>query len=212
MREKKLDKKFTFIVLGRSGSGKGTQAHYILTRLGDSSRHIETGRFLRDIIEESNATTDIARRIMEEGRLFPSWFGAYTWLRQLIERGYAAFHLVFDGAPRKVSEAMLIDEVMEWHKRSASICIYVEVSEEEATRRLLGRRRTDDHATAIQHRMAFFKKDVLPVVDYYAKKNRLIRINGEQPIEKVWKEIDSALKARLGNLWPLRSKQKKNSK
>lgn len=207
-----LSKKFTFIVLGRSGSGKGTQAHYILARLGETSRHVETGRFLRDIIEEPNPTTDIARRIMKEGRLFPGWFGAYTWLRQLIERGYAEFHLVVDGAPRRVSEAMLMDEVIEWHKRPAPLCIYVDVSEREATRRLLGRGRNDDNATAIRHRMAFFKEDMLPVVDYYKKKSRLIRINGERPIEEVWKEIDVALKTRLGTIWPSKSKQKKNLK
>ncbi|MDP3770519.1 MAG: nucleoside monophosphate kinase [Candidatus Sungbacteria bacterium] len=204
-----LSKKIAIIVIGRSGSGKGTQAKFILDRLGDGAYHVETGRFLRGLLKKANPTTLIARSIMDRGALMPSWFGSFAWLREFIEKGHADKQLVFDGAPRKVEEAELMDAVIEWHKRPLPFCMYVDVSEKEATKRLMGRGRFDDHASAIRHRMEFFKTDVLPVVRYYRNKRRMIRVDGEQSVENLWKEIDGKLSHHFGNLWPSPLKQNK---
>jgi len=182
MKPKDLQGKLTISFLGRSGCGKGTQAKFILKRLNHGAYHLETGRFLRQVLRKSNPTTRIARRLMEEGRLFPSWFGAFTWLKELIEKGHADKDLVFDGAPRKVQEAELIDEVLEWHKRPLPLCVYVDVPQKEAMRRLLARGRDDDHPSAIRHRMEYFSKKVLPVIHYYRKHHRLVRVNGARSI------------------------------
>lgn len=204
-----LSSKLTLVVMGRSGSGKGTQAQYILDRLGKGTYHIETGRVLRELLAHKNPTTILARDVMKTGGLFPSWFGAFAWLRELIEGGYAGNHLVFDGAPRKVEEARLMDEVMKWHGRSLPFCIYVDVSEKQASARLLARGRDDDHPVAIRSRMQFFKKDVLPVIDFYRRNMRLIHINGERSMGDVQQEIDQKLLLHFKHLWPLPSKQKK---
>ena len=202
--------KLTLVIMGRSGSGKGTQAELILERLGSCAYHVETGRFLREMLTHENPTTLLAQHIMKTGGLFPSWFGAFAWLRELIEYGHAGEHLVFDGAPRKVREAQLIDDVMKWHGRQLPLCIYVDVSEKEASARLLARQRDDDRPTAIRHRMQFFKKDVLPVIKFYRTKHRLIHVDGNRSINEVWKEIDAKLSVHFKQLWPLPSKQKKS--
>ena len=205
-----LSSKLTLVVMGRSGSGKGTQAELILDRLGKDAYHVETGRFLREMLTHENPTTLLARDIMKTGGLLPSWFGAFAWLRELIERGHARNQLVFDGAPRKVDEAQLLDDVMKWHDRQLPFCIYVDVSEKEATKRLLARKRDDDHLAAIHHRMQFFKKDVLPVVEFYRTKRRLVHVDGERPVHNVWEEIEAALSTHFKELWPSQSKQKRN--
>ena len=204
-----LSSKLSLVVMGRSGSGKGTQAQYILERLGKGAYHIETGRVLRELLTHKNPTTVLAREIMKTGSLFPSWFGSFAWLRELIEGGHGGEHLVFDGAPRRVEEARLLDEVIKWHGRSLPFCVYVDVSEKQASARLLARGRDDDHPAAIHHRMQFFKKDVLPIIRFYRHQERLIHVNGERPIEEVRQEIDEKLLLHLKQLWPLRSKQKK---
>ncbi len=196
-----LSKKLTIVVIGRSGSGKGTQAEFLLKHLGKDAHHVETGRILRHLLTRQNATTRIANHIMKIGGLFPSWFGAYAWLRELIEEGCADKHLVFDGAPRKIEEAELLDDVMKWHGRQRAWCVYVDVPEKDASLRLLARGRDDDHPEAIKNRMRFFKKDVLPVIAHYAKQKRLIHINGNKPMEEVWREIDKALAKKLKQLW-----------
>ena len=194
--------KFTLCVVGRSGSGKGVQAHRLLTLFRGRAHHMETGRFLRGIIyKQTNETTRIARRLLGQGRLFPSWFSSYTWLRELIEHGKVVKHLVFDGAPRRIWEAELLDEVLAWHSRSLSLCIYIDVTQRTAVGRLMGRKRSDDTPRAIKNRMDFFSKEVLPVIRYYKKNRRLIHINGEQPIEDVFQGVVTSLSRRLGSEW-----------
>lgn len=203
MDKKSLKNKLTLVVLGRSGSGKGVQAKFIVKRLTrESVRHFETGEFLRKLLKRRNPTTLLGRKVISGGGLFPAWFAAYTWLRELIEHGHADKHLVFDGAARRMWEAELLDQVMRWHDRPLPLCIYVDVSVEEATKRLLKRKRSDDTPRAIRNRMAFFKENVMPVLHYYRKRGRLLHINGEQTVEAVWQGIDKRLTTRLGSFWP----------
>jgi adenylate kinase len=54
--------------------------------------------------------------------------------------------------------------------------------------------RQDDNIEAINNRLDFFEKEVMEVVNYYKKDNRLIIINGEQSIEKVAQDILEAIK------------------
>ncbi len=200
-----LRNKLTLVVLGRSGSGKGTQADFIVRRLQkEGVRHFETGRFLRELMKKKNLTTEIGRGVMSAGRLFPAWFAAYTWLREIIEKGHADKHLIYDGAPRLRWEAELIDAVMRWHNRPLSICLFIDIGEREATKRLLRRGRRDDDRAAIRNRLKFFIKYVSKSIRYYKEHGRLISINGEQSPENVWREIDSKLKKRLGKRWPSR--------
>lgn len=195
----------TIAVVGRSGSGKGTQAKFIIKRLENQGvRRLETGRYLRGLIKKyKNSTTKFAEEmLMQKGKLFPSWFSAFTWLKVILEDGIADQHWVFDGAPRRLWEAKFIDEVVAWHQRSPTVCIYIRLDPEEATRRLLGRGRADDTAPSIRNRMSFFSTDVESVINYYKNRDRLIVIHGDKPENQVWNEIDSALAKRLGKRWP----------
>lgn len=199
-----LKNKLTIVVLGRSGSGKGTQARRIAARLKKSGVfHLETGKFLRDLMERRNVTTEIARtRLMKRGELFPWWFPIFFWMRAFVEGGHADTHLVGDGTPRRLSEARLIDEMMAWHGRPLPLCVYVDVSRQEARRRLLARGRADDTPAAIENRLDYFPRDVAPVIRYYARHGRCVRVNGERAPEKVFEEIDRALRKKLRNQWP----------
>ena len=200
-----LSKKFTICIIGRSGSGKGVQAHMLLRARAKQIHHMETGRFLRDIVyRHTNPTTAIARRLMGQGKLFPAWFSGYTWLREIIEGGKADKEFLFDGAPRRIFEARLLDEVLLWHGRPKSLCIYLDVKEKTAEQRLFSRGRTDDTASAIKSRMGYFRKDVLPVIAYYRRAGRLISVNGEEAPESVFQNISNHLRRRLGKQWGAR--------
>lgn len=201
-----LTKKIAVSVLGRSGCGKGTQAARIMARLGKrGGRHVETGKFLRAIADTKTPTAAVARKLLSEGKLFPAWLVAATWLKDLVLDGHIGEHLIFDGAPRKVWEAKLLDEVLVWHGRAPSVCIYLAIRPRVATERLLGRGRADDTKEAIRNRMRFFTADVLPVIRYYKREGRLIIVDGEKRPEEVWVGIDRALKRRFKWRWPHQS-------
>jgi adenylate kinase len=49
--------------------------------------------------------------------------------------------------------------------------------------------RPDDNIRSIKKRLQEYKKETIPSINYYKKKGRLVKINGEQSIEDVFKEI-----------------------
>jgi adenylate kinase len=54
--------------------------------------------------------------------------------------------------------------------------------------------RTDDKPKAIQKRLDEFKEHTIPVINYYKKQGKVIEINGEQSIEKVFQDILKTVK------------------
>ena len=54
--------------------------------------------------------------------------------------------------------------------------------------------RIDDTVEGVKERLRWYKTDVVPVINCYKKQGRLIKINGEQSIEKVFKDILKAIK------------------
>lgn len=185
-----------FILLGRSGCGKGTQAKLLIKHLQDNNLgetlYIYTGERLRTFAEkEKTLAARLAKSKMKEGGLLPSFLAVWLWSGALIEGINKNNNAVMDGSPRTLLEAMMTDDAMEFYGRNRVIPIFLETSEEWSTRRLLGRGRSDDSFESIKKRMAYFEKDVIQAIDYYEKKSKhkLIKINGEQSAEEVHKEI-----------------------
>jgi adenylate kinase len=56
--------------------------------------------------------------------------------------------------------------------------------------------RQDDKPEAINNRLDYFEEQVKEVIEYYKKDNRLITVNGEQPIENVFEDILKAIKVK----------------
>ena len=54
--------------------------------------------------------------------------------------------------------------------------------------------RIDDTPAAIRQRLAQFQKHTVPQIDYFKKRRGLIKINGEQSIENVFKDVAKAIK------------------
>lgn len=183
------------ILIGRSGSGKGTQAKLLQKKL--KLEYIGSGKLLRAWALQNNFTGRKLRKIMDEGYFVPTPILAKAWMDKLEllreRRGLRGF--ILDGSPRRLIEAELIDEALlwyEWQKRA--VAILIDISAREATQRLLGRGRDDDSREAIRSRLGAYEREVTRVVAYYKAQKRLIVINGEQPEELVHKDIMKALK------------------
>jgi adenylate kinase len=54
--------------------------------------------------------------------------------------------------------------------------------------------RPDDKMESIKIRLEEFKNQTIPAINYYKKQGRLIKINGEQPIKDVFKDILKSIK------------------
>jgi len=185
-----------FLLMGRSGCGKGTQAKLLIKYLKDNNfaetLYVYTGERLRNFAEkEENFAARLAKSKMKDGDLLPSFLAVWLWSGALIEGVKENNNVIMDGSPRTLLEALMMDDAMEFYGRSDVVPIFLETSEEWSTQKMLGRGRSDDNLKSIKKRMAYFEKDVAPVIDYYEKesKHKLIKVNGEQSVEAVHREI-----------------------
>ncbi len=188
-----MKKPFTLVFLGRSGCGKGEQVKR-LEKVLKPTLTIHTGARFREFAKHKTLAGRIARGIIGKGFLAPTWFAEHMWINVLMDELDEKKNVIFDGSPRLRTEAEFLDEVLEWFGRKNVLALYIDVSEKEATRRLLLRKRGDDYSAAIKNRLAYFKRDVVPSLNYYKKTGRLIRIDGEQSMEDVFADIRKALK------------------
>ena len=194
--EIKIKKPRVFLLIGRSGCGKGTQAKLLIKYLKDNNfaetLYVYTGERLRNFAEkEENFAARLAKSKMKDGDLLPSFLAVWLWSGALIEGIDENNIVIMDGSPRTLLEALMTDDAMEFYGRSNVVPIFLETSEEWSTQRLLGRGRSDDSLKSIKKRMAYFEKSVAPIIDYYEKesKYKLIKVNGEQSVEDVHREI-----------------------
>ncbi len=176
-------------ILGRSGAGKGTQVKFLAQKSGFEI--INTGKMLRQRAKKNDI---IGRKIENSGTLIPTPIVFSLWLPRLIEIYESTPKgVIFDGNPRKLYEAYMLEELFEVFKWNDFRACHIHISEKEAHRRLSKRGREDDTKEGIEKRLDWFSKEVQPVIKYYKEKGVLIEINGENSVKEVSRELEEKL-------------------
>ncbi len=186
----------TIILTGISGSGKGTQGHlleeYLQEESGKRVEYIETGKFFRDFMKGDGYANNLAREVMEEGRLQPDFLAVWNWGSQFAEKLTGDEHLIIDGAPRRLPESSMLKHALAFFKRSTPHVFYIKLSDDEARKRLKSRGRADDVADdVIEERLGWFKEQALPAIKYFKTKRGVYyhEIDGSLSIEEIQKQI-----------------------
>ncbi|MEK7614380.1 MAG: nucleoside monophosphate kinase [Patescibacteria group bacterium] len=191
----------TFIFVGRSGCGKGTQIELLKKYLeeknsGCSVVLIETGGRFRSFIAGDSYASDLSKEIMEKGELQPEFLAVLMWSEEMIDKIKGNEHLLIDGAPRRLREAMVLDTALRFFKKEQPIVVHLDVSSEWSKERLRDRGRKDDIGEEeVKKRLAWFDTEVKPAIDWFREEPyyRVVDINGEQTIEEVHRDIVSAI-------------------
>lgn len=206
----------TFI--GPPGSGKGTQAALIASKLGIP--HLSTGDILRSKIEAGDKESDALRRMMSGGKLVPS-----DVVNQLVLD--AACHLkkgcILDGYPRSLEQA----EFLEQNCSNEVQAIYFDIDHDLVIKRISGRfscskcgkiynsyfnppevketcdkckshdftYRADDKEETVEVRLQEFNKETAPLMQYYKKLGRLKVVDASQAVDKIAEELQLMLKS-----------------
>ena len=186
----------TFIFIGRSGCGKGTQSELLQKILKKKDPegeifYLETGAHFREFMTGGKYSNKIANEIYKKGQRQPDFLAIWMWSHILLESFKSAEHAFFDGITRSLPEAMTFTTALEFYNRHA-IVIYINVSRKWSEERLLARGRADDMSKeSIDKRLDWFDKDTYPAIEYFNVHERytLLDINGEQTIEKVHADI-----------------------
>lgn len=198
-----MKKKPVIFFLGKSGSGKDTQADLLIEEF--KFNFISSGGLLRDFKNRSSTfpegsleryEADGIKRILDAGKFVPTLTIACQWrfaALEVMKNFKQSTGLVFGGSPRKLAEAMILDDFFsKWPEAQThfTICpVVITLSDEETAKRLLLRGREDDNEQAIKNRLAEFNEFVEPVIDYFKKSGRLLVVNGEQSIDDVHKDV-----------------------
>jgi len=188
--------KRAFVMIGISGSGKGTQIsrlEQIIKTKDPETKHFKfyTGDRFRTFVTENSHSASIARGINLAGGLQPSFIAISFWSQALVDNLEGGEYVFFDGSPRSLSEAKALDSVFRFYGVERPDIIVLNVSPDEARRRMLARGRADDSPEAIEKRIEWFKRDVVPAIDFFKHDPYycMHEIDGDKGIDDVHNEI-----------------------
>jgi adenylate kinase len=203
------------VLLGKPGSGKGTQAEMLAGETG--LPHLSSGAMLREEIREK---TPLGLRIEEyvlRGEIGPGELIAGVVLGYIDRKGYGE-GFILDGFPRTMYQAEKLDE-----RYRPGTCVLIDVPDEVAVERISQRltcaectaifhstfrppavtaicdscggklaQRPDDTAGAVRTRLDAFRAEVHPVIGMYRGSGRLSTIDGSLSPSSVFKSLIAA--------------------
>lgn len=183
-------KQINIVMFGAPGSGKGTQAKQMAEKF--QLEHVSTGDLFRYEISHKTPLGLKAQEIINRGDLCPDDI-TLGMLRNHIEKHADSKGFIFDGVPRTIKQAEMLDDPSFFTDLDITKVIYLKVEMEEVQRRILKRaeieQRADDTPTTVKARVENFFAQTMPLVDYYEKQGKLVEINGMQDIEHVFSDI-----------------------
>lgn len=218
------EKPLNFILIGRAGCGKGTQAKLLMKQF-ENLVHISSGDLFRDLAKADSDVGERIRKILEEGGLPYDDLATMLWMYEISYKIKKDQGILADGFPRRVNEAKDLEQFLEFlGRKENTFNILIDISRQESFNRLTKRRickecgrlipwvgefkdlkvcdkcggalvvRSDDKPEAINSRLDYYEDRVVKTIKYYENQGRLIRINGEQSIEDVFKDVLKAIK------------------
>ena len=124
------------ILVGAQGSGKGTQAELLSQTLGVP--HIASGDLFRKAIDEKTELGIKAKTYIDRGELVPDDL-TVTMVVKRLEEPDCLQGVLFDGFPRTVAQAEVLDRGLQEVGKQIDLAIYLQVPREELLKRLSGR-------------------------------------------------------------------------
>lgn len=185
---------FNIVLLGDSASGKNTQANILAKKY--ALKFIETGLYSRKLLKEKSKNGKLARLTVGKGQALPVVL-LKEFLIKEIKKKPKNKDFLFLGGPRLKPEAQLLNKLMK-EKGDDFLVFYITLPEKEIYKRSLARQKMKkiknvykvlDTEKIIKARIVYYKKQVSKTVKYFEKMKKLKKINGNQPIKEVTKNI-----------------------
>lgn len=205
------------ILIGAPGSGKGTQANRLVKEFG--YKHLSTGDLLRKEIADKSALGLEVKSVIDAGKLVDD----NLVLRLLKANTDKARANIFDGFPRNINQAKLLDqEVLSDVKYKV---VYFDIEKSVLLDRLCFRRtcpscgkiyniklmppkkkdtcdacgkqglthRSDDNEKVVNERLDVFLKSTAPLLEYYETKGCLYKVDASLDVDEIFKAIASRI-------------------
>ena len=205
------------ILLGAPGAGKGTQAEMLIEELSIPS--ISTGNMLREAMANGSELGKQVKACMDSGSLVSDDV-ILSIVAERVAQPDCKNGFILDGVPRTLAQAEALDArgvridhvvsieiddaVIEGRMTGRRVCtkcgasyhITAHPPKEDGICDHCGSEvviRKDDAPETVHHRLEVYHKSTEVLKDYYAKQNKLVLVNGNQPIEDANRDILRAL-------------------
>ncbi|HDS46394.1 MAG TPA: adenylate kinase [Methanomicrobia archaeon] len=208
------------VLFGPPGSGKGTQAIKLAEKY--EIPHVSTGDILRENLKRQTALGLEAKKYMDRGELVPDGV-LIGIIKDRLAQPDCDSGCIFDGYPRTIPQAEVLETILNELGKTLDVVVNIEVPDVEVLKRISGRRmcacgasyhilfnrpeqegicdlcgcklyqREDDKETAVLNRLAVYKKQSQPLIEYYRQKGVLVTVDGTAEIQAVFDEISAAL-------------------
>jgi adenylate kinase len=211
------------ILIGPPGSGKGTQAKLLSTRL--DLYHFGTGDILREAVRLRTPRGRLAEPFVASGRLVPDDL-VNELVAERFRREDRPERFIMDGYPRTLAQAVSFDQVLRQQFLRLNGVIFLAVEDEEIVRRLSGRwscpnpgckatyhtafnpprqagvcddcgstlvQREDDREETVRRRLVVYHQNTDALTQYYEVQGLLLRVPGEGDIEQIYQTITHKL-------------------
>ena len=212
-----FEKKLRLLLIGSPGSGKGTQAKYLIDKF--FIPQISTGDMLRINVRNKTPLGIETQKFMKAGELVPDSVILEMMKHRLSEndciKGY-----ILDGFPRTIPQAEGLDQLLPAMSQKLDYVVVIDVQDKLIITRLSNRRsckgcgqiynlifdpptnagkcnecnqelylREDDNPTTIKERLTVFHRQTEPVIKYYSNQGISKIIDSKGPIDAIRSEI-----------------------
>ncbi len=181
-------------IYGLAAAGKTTQAELLCKKYG--FYQFGMGEKLRAEINSGSELGEKIKATVASGLLVSN--DLIKEVLQNVKSQARETGIVFDGFPRMVPQAELLDEMLLEINLSVDLFILLKVSPEEVLRRISARAETDGRDDdkdpgVVASRLAVFEQESIPLIAHYKSQGKFVEIDGEKSIEEVFSEIDKYL-------------------
>jgi len=185
-----------FLIIGAPGSGKTTDAQLIAQK-DQNITHYSTGDMFRAEVATGSDLGLTINKYISVGNIVPIEIAIQTILNAI--KNAPTDIVIIDGYPRSIEQMEALDNYLLGQKEVKLVnIIEVEVSEDVARDRVLGRARGDDDNNEVfNNRMKVYTEPLATIEQFYESKNILKKIDGERTIQIIVDEMYSFIKSRI---------------
>ena len=185
------------LMVAPPGAGKGTQGAVIAAHF--DIPHIATGDLLREHVAKRTELGQAVRHHLDRGELVPDEIVLDMVREAFHEAKESGGGYVLDGMPRNITQARALYRIAQTLGMTADVALHLKADDDELIRRLLARaaleHRADDTEPVIRRRLALYHEVTHPIVAWYAERGILVSVYAMRPVERVARQILTALEA-----------------
>lgn len=207
------------ILMGKQGTGKGTQANLLKEKLGIV--HISTGDVFRAALKNETPAGLLAKQYINNGNLVPD-DATNKIVKEFFESNPDALdNFVLDGYPRNKNQALFLEDFL-GDAHPIQKLIVLDANTDVIIDRISGRRvcdscgsifqaseikenlecskcggniyqREDDYEEAVLKRVKIYEEETKPLIDFYSSKISVEFLDADCEVEELFEKIKSTI-------------------